>query len=133
MISMNRPKMESRTYEFLFQTDLSRGRCCCSVAKLCLTLRSHGLQHTKNLCPPPSPGVCSNSCQLKSVILSNHLILILSHPLLLLPSSFPSIKVFSSEMALPIWWPKYWRFSNRERLNITVETTNSSWVFVANG
>ena len=37
MISMNRPKMESRTYEFLLQTDLSRSRCC-SVAKSCLTL-----------------------------------------------------------------------------------------------
>ena len=36
---------------------------------------------------------------------------ILCHPLLLPPSIFPSIKVFSSESALPIWWPKYWSFS----------------------
>ena len=36
---------------------------------------------------------------------------ILSRPLLLLPSIFPSIRVFSSESALRIWWPKYWNFS----------------------
>ena len=40
---------------------------------------------------------------------SNHLIL--CHPLLLLPSIFPSIRVFSNESALPIRWPKYWSFS----------------------
>ena len=40
---------------------------------------------------------------------SSHLIL--CHPLLLLPSIFPSIRVFSSESALPIRWSKYWRFS----------------------
>ena len=40
---------------------------------------------------------------------SNHLIL--CHPLLLLPSIFPSITVFSNESALHIRWPKYWSFS----------------------
>ena len=45
----------------------------------------------------------------KSVILSNHLIL--RHPLLLLPSVLPSIRVFSSETALCIRWPKYYSFS----------------------
>ena len=40
---------------------------------------------------------------------SNHLILY--HPLLLLPSVFPSIRVFSNESALPTRWPKYWSFS----------------------
>ena len=44
-----------------------------------------------------------------SVMLSNHLILCC--PLLLLPSTFPSIRVFSSESALRIRWPKYWSFS----------------------
>ena len=43
------------------------------------------------------------------VMPSNHLIL--CHSLLLLPSIFPSIRVFSSESALPISWPKYWSFS----------------------
>ena len=44
-----------------------------------------------------------------SVMPSNHLILY--HPLLLLPSIFPSIRVFSSESVLHIRWPKYWCFS----------------------
>ena len=45
----------------------------------------------------------------ESVITSNHLIL--CHPLLLLPSIFPSIRVFSDESALHMRWPKYWNFS----------------------
>ena len=45
---------------------------------------------------------------IQSVIPSNHLIL--SHPLLLLPSIFPSIRVFSSESVHCIRWPKYWIF-----------------------
>ena len=46
---------------------------------------------------------------IESVMPSNHLIL--CHPLLLLHSMFPSIKVFSNELALHIRWPKYWTFS----------------------
>ena len=46
---------------------------------------------------------------IKSVMPSNHLILCC--PLLLLPSIFPSIRVFSNESALHIRWPKYWSFS----------------------
>ena len=46
---------------------------------------------------------------IESVMPSNHLIL--CHPLLLPPSIFPSIKVFSDESALRIRWPKYWSFS----------------------
>ena len=45
----------------------------------------------------------------ESVTLSNHLILY--RPLLLLPSTFPRIRVFSKEPALHIRWPKYWRFN----------------------
>ena len=52
---------------------------------------------------PPKP------MSIKSVMPSNHLIL--CHPLLLLPSIFPSIKVFSNKSALRIRWPKYWSFS----------------------
>ena len=44
-----------------------------------------------------------------SMMPSNHLIL--CHPLLLLPSIFPSIRVFSNESVLPIRWPEYWSFS----------------------
>ena len=46
---------------------------------------------------------------IESVRLSNHLIV--CHPLLLSPSIFPSFRVFSSESALLIRWPKYWGFS----------------------
>ena len=46
---------------------------------------------------------------IESVMPSNHLIL--CHPLLLLPSIFPHIKVFSNELALHIRWPKYWSSS----------------------
>ena len=46
---------------------------------------------------------------IESVMPSNHLFL--CHPLLLLPSIFPSIRVFSNESALHIRWPKYWSFS----------------------
>ena len=69
----------------------------------------HGLQHIRLPCPSPSPGACSNSHLLNSVIPSNYLIL--CHPLLLLPSIFPSIRIFSNESALCIRWPKYWSFS----------------------
>ena len=46
---------------------------------------------------------------IESVMPSNHLIL--CHPLLLLPSIFPSIRVFSNESVICIRWPKYWSFS----------------------
>ena len=52
---------------------------------------------------PPKP------MSIESVMPSNQLIL--CHPLLLLPSIFPSIRCFSNESALPIRWPKYWSFS----------------------
>ena len=52
---------------------------------------------------------------IESVMLCNHLIL--CRPLLLLPSIFPSIRVFSNESALRIRWPKYWSFSFSIRLS----------------
>ena len=73
------------------------------------SLRPHGLQHARLPCPSPTPGACSDSTFIKSVMPSNHLIL--SPPLLLLPSILPSIRVFSSESALRIRWPKYWSLS----------------------
>ena len=51
--------------------------------------------------------VCSNSCPLSRWCHPAFL----CHPLLLLPSVFPSIRIFSSESALHIRWPKYWSFS----------------------
>ena len=70
------------------------------------SLGPHRLQHTRPPCPSPTPGVYSNSCPLMP---SNHLILY--YLLLLLPSIFPGIRVFSNESVPPIRWPKYWSFS----------------------
>ena len=58
----------------------------------------------------------------ESVMLSNHLLL--CHPLLFLPSIFPSIRVFSFESDLHIRWPKYWSFS----LSISPSTEYSGLV-----
>ena len=80
-----------------------------SVAQLCPTLWPHRLQHARPPCPSPTPGVHPNPCPFESVMPSNHLILYC--PLLLPPSVFPSIRVFSNESALRIRWPKYWNFS----------------------
>ena len=60
---------------------------------------------------------------IKLAIPSNHLIL--CHPLLLLPSIFPSIRVFSNELALRIRWPKYWKFS------FSISPSNEYSVFIS--
>ena len=78
-----------------------------SAAQSCLSLQPDGLQHTRPLCPSPTPRLYSNSCPLSRWCQPT----ILSSPLLLLPSIFPSIRVFSNELALCIRWPKYWSFS----------------------
>ena len=70
-------------------------------------LQLHGLQHTRLPCPISQSLLRLMS--IESVMLSNHLTLCC--PLLLMPSIFPSIRVFSSESALCIMWPKYWSFS----------------------
>ena len=67
------------------------------------SLQPHGLQHVRLPCPSSTLRACSNSCP------SNHLIL--CHPLLPLPSIFPSIRVFFNASALHIKWPKYWSCS----------------------
>ena len=83
--------------------------CCCLVTKSCLIL-----------CDPmdcSTPGFPAlhylpellKLMSIKSMMLSNHLIL--SCPLLLLPSVFPSIGVFFNNSDLCIRWPKYWSFS----------------------
>ena len=76
---------------------------CYSFAKLCPSFCNHLDCSTPGSCPPLSLRVCSRSCPL--MMPSNHLIL--CHPLLLLPSIFPSIRTFSNGSALCIRWPKY--------------------------
>ena len=70
------------------------------------SLRPHELQHARPSCPSSTPRVHSNSCPSMP---SSHLIL--CRPLLLLPPTPPSIRVFSNESTLRIRWPKYWSFS----------------------
>ena len=72
----------------------------------------HGLQHARLLCPSPTSLSNTNLLKLRSiesVMPYNHLIL--CRPLLLLPSVFPTIRVFSNESVLRIRWSKYWSFS----------------------
>ena len=76
----------------------------------CPTLGHHALQHTRLPYPSSTPRASSNSCSsswwchptITSSVLN----------LLLLPSVFHSIRVFSNESVLRIIWPKYWRFSS---------------------
>ena len=72
------------------------------------SLRPHALQHTRLPCPSLTPSLLKPTF-IESMILSSHLIL--CYPRLLLPSIFPSIRVFSNESALHIRWPKFWSFS----------------------
>ena len=86
-------------------------QCCCSVAKSCAILC--------DLMDCSMPGYSLPEAtifqsffrftSIRVVVLSNHFIL--CHPLLLLPSIFPSIRVCSNESALRIRWPEYWSFS----------------------
>ena len=73
------------------------------------SLQPHEPHHSRPPCPSPTPGVHPNPCP--SSQWCHPTILILCRPLLLLPSIFPSIRVFSNESALLIRWPKYWSFS----------------------
>ena len=73
------------------------------------SLWPHGQQHSRLLCSSPTPRICSNSCpssQWSHPIISSSVC-----PLLLPPSIFPSIKVFSNESVLHIRWPKNWSFN----------------------
>ena len=108
MTAVYLPRIKNRGRIFqLPKSECHRGYlyCCCSVTKSYLSL-----------CNPMD---CRTSgspllsllrfMSIELVMLSNHLILILS--LLLLPSIFPSIRVFSNESVLHIRQPKYWSFS----------------------
>ena len=72
------------------------------------SLWPHGLQHTRPLCPSPTPGVYPNSCLLSRWF---HPTISSCLPLLLPPSIFHNIRVFSNESALRVRWPKDWSFS----------------------
>ena len=86
------------------------GPCCCfSVLQLCLTLCDPWTATRQTFLSFIMSRSLLKLISIELVMPSNHLILY--HPLLLLPSIFPSIRVFSNELALCIRWPKYWSFS----------------------
>ena len=117
--SMIRPNMDYRSISTLPRSSSIRGhqwpQCLFSIhftqfscSVVFDSLWPHEQQHTRPPCLsqlPESPQPMS----IESVMPSNHLIL--CHPLLLLSSIFPSIRVFSNESALCIRWQKYWSFS----------------------
>ena len=92
--------------------------CCYSVtqscpvqfsSQLCTTLRPHGLQHARPLCPLPTHRVYSNSCPLSwwcHPTISSSVI-----PFSSFLQSFPASGSFPNESALHIRWPEYWSFS----------------------
>ena len=80
-----------------------------SVAQLCLTLCDPTDCSTRASLSIANSRSLLKLMSIESVMPSNHLIL--CRPLLLLPSVFPSIRVFSNEPVLHIRWPKYWSFS----------------------
>ena len=85
------------------------------------SLWPHGLKHTRSPGPSSTPRACSNSSPSSRWCQSNHLIFCC--PLLLQPSIFPSIWVFSSESVLRIRWSKYWSFS----LSISPSNEYQDW------
>ena len=89
-----------------FNTHFSSVQFSCTV--MSYSLRPHGLQHARLLSSTISQSLLQ-FMSIESVMPSNHLIL--CRPLLLLPSIFLSIRVFSNESALRIRWPKYWSFN----------------------
>ena len=87
--------------------------CDCMLLFICsvvsTSLRPNELQHTRLPCLSPPPGCLLKLMSIESMMPFNHLVL--CRPLLLPPSIFPSIRVFSNESVLRIRWPKYWSFS----------------------
>ena len=80
-----------------------------SVAQSCPTLCDPTNPSTPGLCGVTNSRSSLKLTSIESVMPSNHLIL--CRPLLLLPSIFPSIRVFSNESTLHMRWPNYWSFS----------------------
>ena len=95
-------------YFFQLYWDISLAQFSHSIMSDSLWL--HGLQHARPPCPSPASRAYLYSCPMSW---SCHSTISSSCALLLLPSMFPSIRVFSNEWVLSIRWPRYWRFSFR--------------------
>ena len=95
----------------------------CSVTKSCLTSWPHGLQHSRFLCPSPSPGVCPNPSPLHWWCHPT-----ISSSFALFSSAFNLSQnwVFFNESALVIRWTQYWSFSFG--ISVSNEYSNSNWL-----
>ena len=83
--------------------------CCCRVTQSCPIFMDLWMAAQQASLPFTISWSLLRFTSIEPLMPSNHLIL--CRPLLLLPSIFPSIRVFSNESALRIRWPKYWSFS----------------------
>ena len=116
------PRLETQPWKsFILEVLVIPSMCVCVCVCVCVCISSVQLLSRVQFSATPwtvarqaSLSITNFQSLLKlmyieSVMPSNHLIL--CHPLLLLPSIFPSIRVFSNESVLHIRWPKYWSFS----------------------
>ena len=90
------------------------------------SLQPHGLQHARLPLSITNTHSLLSLMSIESVMPSNHIIF--CHLRLLLPSNFPSIRVFYNESALCIMWPKYWRFSFSISLSHEYSGLVSFWI-----
>ena len=87
------------------------------------SLWPHELQHARSPCPSPTPEVYPNPCPLSRwchLTISSSVVYVSS-----CLQSFPNIRVFSNELALCIWWWKYWRFS------FNISPSNEHWGLIS--
>ena len=105
LCSLLHPIMEEKRGSVCYECN-----CCYSIAKSFPTLWPHGLQHPRLPYPSLSSRVFSDSCPLNQWC---YLTISPATPfsLLLSPSIFPIISVFSNELAFHLRWPQYWSFS----------------------
>ena len=118
--------MNLRIYDFVFlKISFLQTKIVCKISVqfsssvMFDSLQPHGLQNARPPCSSPTPGAYSNPSPLSQRC---HPTISSSVALLLLPSIFPSIRVFSDESARHIRWPKYWSFS------ISPSNEYSGWV-----
>ena len=110
---MFRRQFQKLSPKGLFEINSAVGICFSSVQFSCSvisidSLQRHDLQHARPPCPSQTPSL-PKLMSTVSVMPSSHLILCC--PLFLLPSIFPSLRLFSNESTLRIRWPTYWSFS----------------------
>ena len=97
----------------------STSQFCCSVTESCLILCNPCTAAQQAFLSFPVSQSLLKFMSIELVMLSNHLIL--CFPLLLLPSIFPSIRVFSNQSTLQIRWPKYWSVASVSILPMNIQ------------